>query len=118
VTLEKLSNMITNYRFCCVSEKDLQDGIAAVLLKENIPCLRECTLSAPDRPDFMLEGGIALEIKIKGSLAELIRQASRYAEHEEVTGILVVGTPHWFPRIPATLGGKPVRALRLIGSLL
>jgi hypothetical protein len=111
--------MIARYRFSFTSEKELQDGIAAMLVKERIPYLRELTLTLQgDRPDFMLHNGIALEIKIKGSLADLLRQASRYAGHKEVNGILVVGTPHWLPRIPATLSGKPVRALRLIGSML
>lgn len=118
MTLIELSNMITGYRFSFTSERELQDGIAALLMKEKIPFQRETRLSAPNRPDFMLEGGIALEVKIKGSLSELLRQASRYAGHDEVTGILVIGTPHWFTLIPDTLSGKPVKALRLIRSLI
>lgn len=118
MTIEKLSNLLTGYRFHFVSEKDLQNGIETILTQAGIPYHRETALSAPDRPDFIIEDGIALEVKIKGSLADLLRQASRYAEHAEVTGILVVGTPHWFSRVPATLSGKPVRALRLLGSLL
>jgi hypothetical protein len=118
MTLTELSKTITRYRFTFTSEKELQNGIATALIKEKIPHLREFVLNVTDRPDFMLYDGIVIEVKIKGSLADLLRQATRYAGYDQVTGILVVGTPHWLSRIPATLAGKPVRALRLIGSML
>ncbi len=118
MTLTDLVTKLSGYRFTFTSEKELQEGIASALITERIPYRRELHLSVPDRPDFMLDGGIALEVKIKGSLADLLRQASRYAGHAEVTGILVIGTPRWLPRVPVQLAGKPVQTLRLLGSLL
>lgn len=115
--LNMLEALLVQYRFRFVTEKDLQDGIEAALKAENIGYTREHSLNVTDRPDFMV-GGIAIEVKIKGSLADLLRQASRYAQCEDVNAVLVVGTPHWLTRVPHELCGKPVHAVRLMGSLL
>ena len=117
-SLDTLSTMLCSYRYRFTSEKELQDGIETALQQNHLAYLRETALSTPDRPDFLVEAGIAIEIKIKGTMAELLRQASRYAAHPDITGILVIGTPHWLPRVPIALCEKPVRAVRLMGSLL
>jgi hypothetical protein len=116
--INALVHFLGGYRFNFVTERELQDGIEEVLKKSGVVYQRENALSAPDRPDFMVDRAIAIEVKIKGSLAALLRQASRYAAHPEVEAILVVGTPHWLSRVPPVLVDKPVRSLRLMGSLL
>lgn len=115
--MNQIISLLESFRFRFVTEIDLQDGIAAVFDRADIRYEREKSLNETDRPDFMV-GGIAIEVKIKGSLSELLRQASRYAGCDQVSAILVVGTPHWLPRVPVELAGKPVRSIRLIGSLL
>jgi len=117
MTLGQLSVLLSSFRFRFVTENDLQDGIEAVFANAQVPYQREQSLNVSDRPDFMVMG-IAIEVKTKGSLADLLRQASRYAGNSEVSAILVVGSPHWLVRVPTELAGKPVRAVRLIGSLL
>lgn len=112
-----LNGILGGYRFRFVTETDLQNGIEQALIENRIPFVREKPLSKQDRPDFMING-IAVEIKIKGTLASVLRQISRYADHDAVAGILVVGTPRWIPTIPRAINGKPVSSLRLIGSLL
>ncbi|HEX7650631.1 MAG TPA: hypothetical protein VF450_24755 [Noviherbaspirillum sp.] len=114
----ELASLLERFRYRFITEKDLQDGIEAVLKVSGIAYERERSLSAPDRPDFLVQGGIAIEVKIKGSLAELLRQVSRYAAHDEVSGILVCGTPYWLPTVPKQIGGKTLYSLRLVGSLL
>lgn len=115
--LDQLSILLEKFRFRFATERDLQDGIEAVLRDAKIQYKREHSLNKSDRPDFMV-GTIAVEVKIKGSISDLLRQASRYAACDEVSAILVVGTPHWLSRIPPGLGGKPLRSIRLISSLL
>jgi len=117
VSLADLINILNTYRFRYVSEKDLQDGIEEALQTNGIDYRRETSISAANRPDFLV-GGIVIEVKIKGTLSALLRQISRYVEHEAVESILVIGTPRWIPLIPKTLSGKEVGSLRLIGSLL
>ena len=116
--LHQLADTLSRIRFRFTDEDSLQRGIGEVLRKKGYLFRREESLSARDRPDFLLDGGLAIEVKIGGSLPELLRQVARYTEHEEVRGILVMGSPVWLTRIPATLGGKPLFHLRLIGSLL
>ena len=116
--LDAVAAVLSRYRFRFTDEDDLQKGIAAALQANGLAFHREESLSARDRPDFLLDGGLAIEVKIKGSLSELLRQAARYLEHEEIRAVLVVGSPGWLNRIPETMQGKPLRPLRLIGSLL
>lgn len=118
MNIDLLASRLAAYRFRFVSEKDLQDGIEALLTAEHIPFQRERAISAPDRPDFLVDGNLAVEVKIKGSLAQLLRQAARYASHPEIAGIVVVGSPRWLTGVPSTLCDKPVKAVRLLGSLL
>lgn len=117
VALADLAEIICGYRYRFVDERDLQDGIEQALRARSIDYCREKALSAPDRPDFLVDG-IAVEVKVKGSLADLLRQIGRYASHDAVRGILVVGTTVWVPKVPGALFGKPVEARRLVSSLL
>ena len=112
-----LKESLLRHRFRFSSEKDLQDGIEMVLLSHGVPYLREAHLGISDRPDFMI-GGIAMEVKTKGSLSALLRQIARYAEHEEVADIIVIGSIAWIPEVPEELNGKPVHSIYLIGSVL
>ncbi len=116
--LDALGGLLSRFRFRFTSERELQDGIALVLEQAHLRFRRETGLSQHDRPDFLLDNGFAIEVKIKGSLAELLRQATRYLGHGEIRGLLVIGTPHWLTRVPPSLLGKPVHSLRLVGSLL
>jgi len=118
MNLDSLETLLSSHRYRFSSERDLQNGIDEVLQTSGLSYRREFSLGVSDRPDFLVHGGIAIEVKIKGSISELIRQISRYATHNDVSAILVVGTPHWIPRVPEIINEKPVRPFRLLGSLL
>lgn len=96
----------------------MQDGIEIVFSQAHIPYEREKSLSARDRPDFIIDGRIALEVKIKGTLSQALRQVYRYASHSSLSEIIVVGTPAWILRLPGSVGGTPLRHHRMIESLL
>ncbi|POZ80246.1 hypothetical protein [Burkholderia contaminans] len=113
-----LRDVLRPYRFRFVDERELQDGIEKVLAGSLRGYKREAVLGPADRPDFLLDDGVAIEVKVDGSLAELLRQVSRYASHDSVRAILVVGTPYWIAKIPSEIGGKPLVGLRLVASLL
>jgi hypothetical protein len=57
------------------------------------------------RFDFFLPSGLVLEVKVRGSFAQAIRQADRYCSIEEVRGVLVVSS------VPSMLN-TPRRRLR------
>ena len=93
-------------RFSCTSEDELQLAIAEVFDAAGIAHEREVYLSSVDRPDFLI-GDIAVEVKTKGSRAEVIRQLYRYASHSRVAAI-VLATTRAQHRMPERISGKPV----------
>ena len=116
--MSHITSALENKRFRFTTEDELQQGIEIALTQAKLPFEREKILSLRDRPDFVVGQHFAIEIKIKGTLAQALRQINRYAEHTDIKEILVVGTPYWIPKLPASIGDKPVYAMRLTGSLL
>jgi hypothetical protein len=98
---------LSAHSFGFTTERDLQDGIAGALAASGVPFEREAHLSASDVPDFMC-GRVAVEVKIKGSLASVTRQLHRYAQHAEVDEILLVTTRAAHTRVARSIGGKAV----------
>lgn len=87
------------------NEIRLQDEIEGLLLERGIPCKREVDLGDGDKIDFMLPGGVGVEVKIKEGKRAIYRQCKRYCSHEQVTNlILVTGTATGFP---GDIHGKP-----------
>lgn len=108
-----LHALLGRFRFNYSSEDDLQRGIQAVLLKENYAFEREMRLDDQSRLDFLVDGEIAIETKIGGSAAQLMRQVSRYAQHESVKSILVV-TNRASHMLPQSFNGKPIVVYALL----
>lgn len=117
--MEAIIQAITSHRFAISNEAMLQDAIAIVLEHDaGIRFEREVILSARDRIDFLLDGGIGLEVKVDGSLAALTRQLHRYAQHGRINGLIVVTNRARLRAVPSTLNGKPVRVASLLGGSL
>lgn len=87
-------------------EKSVQAAIATVLDSHGIDYKREVRLSNEDIVDFMLPGGIAVEVKLnKAKKREVFRQCKRYCEHPQVKVIvLITATIMGFP---PEIEGKP-----------
>ena len=115
--IANLCKVFSAYRYNFQDETSLQEGMAIALTRHAIDFEREVRLDASNRPDFMI-GSVAVEVKIKGSFAEFLRQANRYLTLEQVSALIVVGTPKWMSAVPATMLGKPVYTVRLMSSLL
>lgn len=113
----ELCNLFLRFKFNCVDEKSLQDGIELVLQRNAIEYKRELHINKKDRPDFLLPGGIAIEVKIKGTNSQFLRQASRYLLDKHITELILLGTPHWISSVPPILHNKPINKLRLLGSM-
>lgn len=115
--LSHICKVFSAYRYNFQDEISLQDGMAIALERSEIAFEREVRLDARNRPDFMI-GSVAVEVKIKGTFAEFLRQANRYLALEQISALIVVGTPKWMPAVPVTLLGKPIYTVRLLSSLL
>lgn len=105
---------LDDYRLAQNNEAELQGAIEKVLREEGFLFEREARLSARDRPDFLVAPGVALEVKVNGSVPEVERQLKRYAESARVAVLLLV-TTRGQHLMPAALEGKPVLTL-FVGS--
>lgn len=82
-----------------------------LLQRAGIEFIREPRLSARDIPDFMI-GGIALEVKLKGARKkDVFRQLCRYAEHENVTAVVLVSNITM--GLPPEINGKSIYFIAL-----
>lgn len=96
---------IEHSRIDVSTEAAAHAGIAAALERRGIAAEREVRLSAGDRLD-LLAGGVAVEVKVKGSRRDTLRQLERYAESHRVAAI-VLATGRAWPSGMVTVRGKP-----------
>jgi hypothetical protein len=116
VTPARLREVLGAYWYAHTSERDLQDGLAQVLALRGIRFDREVRLSPEDRPDFMVDG-IAVEVKVDGSLSDVTRQLHRYTAHKPVRAVLLVTSLQRLANLPGSMNGKPVAVLALLGGI-
>jgi hypothetical protein len=95
----------------CTTEQDLQEDLAGLLAGEGYAAARERALGPADRPDFLLPGGIAVEVKVKGTAGQLERQVRRYLTHADINAVLVVTNRARHRALPVVIDGKPVRVV-------
>ena len=115
MNVSELCEKIAFHRFNYRDEQQLQDGIELMLKDANIPFEREKVLGPNSRPDFFVDG-IAVEVKIKHSLADLTRQVYRYASYDAVRSIVVVTPRMRLSNLPDVLFDKPIRVVTLLGA--
>jgi hypothetical protein len=113
LALHEVMALVARHVFAFADEIELQDGLATVL--SPLSPAREVRFGAADRIDFLLPGGIGIEVKIDGSLSALTRQVHRYAQRDEITALIVVTNRHRLTRLPETINSKPVRAVKVGG---
>lgn len=116
-TLTELRELIASARYTWNTEADLQRGVAQILTSGGVAFAEQVRLGLGDRLDFLVDGCTAVELKIKGSASDVLRQLMRYARRDEITGLLLVTTRH-LHQVPAALNGKPTMRAVLVGSML
>jgi hypothetical protein len=117
MTATELAELISQYQFNFIDEKDIQRGLFLVFQNHDIKQSREKFISECDRPDFLMEGGIAIEVKTGGTLNQLTRQIHRYAQHEAIREIIVVTPCAKLTRLPREISGKPVTVVNVARTL-
>ena len=114
-----IADTLAAYRFHFIDEIELHEQIAAVLGARAILFDREVRLDPHSRLDFYLPGSkIALEVKIKGSAASVLRQLIRYSEYQDVSSLVLV-TTRWLHvyQMPKSINGKSLAVVYVGGSL-
>lgn len=108
---KKVAAVLGRFRFDLGNEARCQTAIGLALDTAGVSFQREAVLSDTDRIDFLCQGGVGIEVKVKGSALEVLRQLERYARHETVTA-LVLATARSMG-MPAEINGKPVLVVNL-----
>lgn len=105
--------LVQRSRLDLSSEKHLQEGVAEVLKAAGIAYEREKRLSLKDIPDFLIDGGVVVECKMrnKSKKMDIFRQLARYATYPEVTAIILASNVTM--GLPPELEGKPLFAASL-----
>jgi|GEM_PF-1558930 len=112
-TLTQLVNLIAGYRFRFSCEASLQNSLDELFRANQISFEREVIIGPTDRLDFLIDGGIAVEVKINGSLPALTRQVFRYAKNDRVRCILIVTSRLRLASLSDDVNGKPVSTVYL-----
>ncbi len=93
-------------------EYTIQDQIAIALNNAEIEFEKEVKLSPRNRIDFLISGGIGIEVKRgKPNTGSVINQLERYAGHKIVTELLLVSERSI--NIPSRINGKPCMTFNL-----
>lgn len=110
--------LLQRCRFDLSTEKHLQEDIERTLREHGIAFEREKHLSPRDIPDFLIDGGIAVECKIRNKTKKIAiyHQLARYAAYPEVAAVVLASNVSM--GLPAEIDGKPVYAASLSAGWL
>lgn len=115
ITPAEVVALLRQGRFSLAAEADCQADIQAFLadrLPAGCALSREHRLGPGERPDFMVDGRIVIEVKIKGAVRAAIgRQLLRYAKHADVEAMILASNVSM--ALPPLIGGKPVAVVSL-----
>ena len=106
-----IAALLRRNRFRLGHETLLQADVEALFRREAIPYEREFVLGPADRVDFLVDGRIALELKIRAPKRAIFRQIERYAAHDVVGSVVIAAVSPL--GVPPLANGKPVYVVPL-----
>lgn len=115
MTLSELADIVRSNRYRFADEYDLQDGIETALVLEDIQFEREVIVKG-GRLDFLVEGRLAIEVKVTCPRTQVERQIRRYIDGGQVEGVLVVAMTPKAGALPSEVAGKPVEVVVIAGA--
>ncbi len=109
-TLRELAGLVTRYKYTIGSEAEFQEGLDRVLTLNGIEHAREHDLGGIfGRIDFYIPGpAIGIELKLKASPSEVMRQLHRYAQCPGIGALLLVTVRSRTAFTPGEINRKPV----------
>ena len=109
----RIVRLLERYQLDLSTEKHLQAGVEAAFIEGEIAFEREKRLSPRDIPDFLVDGGIVVECKLRGKSRKIdvYHQLVRYAAHADVSAIVLASNS--VMGLPTKIDGKPVYAASL-----
>lgn len=116
-SVAELAATLRGWRFACANEVELHLGLKRALTADGWTFEHEVALSPRDRIDFLVEGEIGVEVKVKGRRAAVEDQLARYAEHDRLKALVLVTTRVQLTAVSPVLGMKPVHTIYLPTAL-
>ena len=112
-TAVDIVRLLERYQFDLSTEKHLQAAIESAFVENGIVFEREKRLSPRDIPDFLVEGGVVVECKLRGKSRKIdvYQQLMRYAAHPKVTAIVLASNN--VMGLPQEIDSKPLYAASL-----
>lgn len=112
----RLFSAIDKKRYTLSDEKKVQIELLHHIKNAGFEVKREVRLDQKNIIDFMLDGEIGVEVKIKGSCVAILRQCERYCEFDSIkTFILISSKSMGFPK---EINGKPCYFFSLSRAML
>lgn len=119
IFVSDIVKVLKSHRYNYQNEKELQEAVERVLEAHKIPFEREKMLGGKfGTIDFLVDGYIGIEIKIKGSPSMVARQLVRYFECEKVSELILVTGRSRLGALPATILGKKLTVVTLWETFL
>ena len=115
--LRRVIEALPRYSYSFSNESELQHCLANALELEGVPFVREHVAGPADRFDFLIEPGIVIEVKCKGSMSQALSQCGRYLKRDDVQAVVLAAARSWAGQQPAlaTVSGKPLHVVKLRG---
>ena len=110
---QEVARILTKHRFVLSNEKTLQMEIEKLFVDNSLVFRREYFLdvSKHNIVDFMVKGGIGIEVKLRCNKRAIYEQLLRYSQFEEVQELILVTATN--TGMPTELNGKPVRIINI-----
>ena len=115
-TIIQVFEALNSTHFPLTHEISLHQRMEDVFKSFGVAYEREVFLSSADKVDFLIDGSIALEVKIKGRAMSIYRQCERYCTHDSVNGIILVSSKPM--GLPKEICGKPAYFFNLTSNAL
>jgi hypothetical protein len=114
MTADRVIAALSRLRLNTVArEEHLCAILEGVFFEESFRFCSQVRLAVAARIDFLIEGGIGVEVKAGPvPYGSTVRQLRRYAGSDRVSSLLLV-TERGLPGLPESLLGKPVRQVAL-----
>lgn len=118
---ERVVALLESYIHRGARETHIHDSIKQVLKMGAVRFKHECQLSEKDRPDFFVEGLVAIEVKMNAAKDDVVLQLGRYANLPQVRALIIatpkstslVGLPNEILGTPLYHAGLPGPGLTL-----
>ena len=108
-----LVTLLRGQRYQFADETRLHALMEDVLLRAAWNLEREVQLSPRDRIDFIVDGDIGIEVKIKGRVGETVEQLTRYAASERIGELILFTTRLQLAAMPLDIDGTPLHVAYL-----